>query len=138
LSRHFASLNGETQRHPKEFLEDKSNVRRATHAFIIIERRFIVREMDVAKRGRPRDELVTGAQFFRQGLFDRFIRKARQDFIAARKSCTAPASTRLRSSTAVRPSARMWRARSRNAFPTASCGRNPGLSTMRHLYYGIG
>src|SRR5438477_176878 len=28
----------------------------------------------------------------------------------------------------------MWRATSRNACPTACCGRNPGLSLMRQLY----
>ena len=63
-------------------------------------------------------------------------RKARQDFIAARKSCTATASTRFLSSTAVRPAVRMWWAMSRNACPTACCGPNPGFSLMRQLYDG--
>jgi hypothetical protein len=70
--------------------------------------------------------LSTGITFSR--------RNARQDFMVERKSWTATASTRCRSSIAPRASARMWRAMARSVLPTASCGLRPGFSLMRRFY----
>jgi hypothetical protein len=56
--------------------------------------------------------------------------KARQRFIARRKSCTASASDLAGSSIAARASARMSCATPRNASPTATLGRKAGLSLI--------
>ena len=55
-------------------------------------------------------------------------RKARQRFIALRKSCTAIASVMSRRDTAARPSARMSRANARSASPMLLSPRNPSFA----------
>ncbi len=63
-------------------------------------------------------------------------RKARQDFIAARKSCTATASTRFRSSHGGPARVEDVVGDVPQRLPDRLCGPNPGFLLMRQLYDG--
>src|SRR5207302_8511627 len=77
----LAALYRQTQRHPKQLLENQPPMRGTSQILIIVECRIVFGKMRVTQRFGADNELAARAQVRRQSLFDRQVGNTSQDLV---------------------------------------------------------